>query len=53
MTDFPMVMIVVISPGVTPPGTGEGGGTKPQFNSDTDHLSEGDSGEAQDRAGCN
>lgn len=49
MCDNPLLM----SSGVPPPGAGEGGGAEPGFSSDTDQLSEGNSGETQDRAGRN
>lgn len=39
--------------GVPPPRAGEGEGAEPGFSSDSDQLSEGDTGEAKDRAGCN
>lgn len=41
---------VVVSSGVPPSGAGERGGTEPEFSSDADYLSEGNSGETQDRA---
>lgn len=43
---------LLISSGVPPPGAGEGGGAEPELGSDADHLSEGNSGEAEDRTGC-
>lgn len=46
-------LFLVIASGVPPSGTGEGGGAKPGLSTDADHLPEGDSGETQDRAGCN
>lgn len=44
-------MYVHVCSGVPPPGAGERRGAEPEFGSDADQLSEGDSGEAQDRAG--
>lgn len=41
------------SSGVPPTGAGKGGGAEPEFSSDADKLSEGNPGEAPDRAGCN
>lgn len=50
---FNWLNLLLFSSGVAPPGAGEGGAAEPGLSSDTDHLSEGDSGEAQDRAGRN
>lgn len=44
-------LLSLFSSGVPPPGAGEGGGAEPGFSSDADQLSEGNSGEAQDRTG--
>lgn len=44
---------LLIFAGVPPPGAGEGEGAEPGFSSDTDQLPEGNSGETQDRTGCN
>lgn len=56
-SDMMMMMMMInsllIFPGVPPPGAGEGGGAEPELSSDTDQLSEGNSGETQDRTGCN
>lgn len=41
---------MVVSSGVPPSGAGERGGAEPELSSDADYLSEGNSGEAQDRA---
>lgn len=39
--------------GVPPPRTGEGEGAEPGLSADSDHLSEGHSGKAEDRTRCN
>lgn len=44
-----IITSLLLCSGVPPPGAGEGGGAEHGFSSDADQLSEGNSGETQDR----